>query len=105
MDGVVEIIGFTQPIDNDKNLYVTKISKHFNAAELQVLLEVGKAYHSPCYSFESRNQPIIAHKGQSVLFLVFKCFALLLPIICSMHSTCGVLYTVSAGCARLPQQF
>ena len=23
----------------------------------------------------------------------------------SMHSTCGVLYTVLAGCARLPQQF
>ena len=29
----------------------------------------------------------------------------LLLIACSMHSTCGVLYTVLAGCARLPQQF
>ena len=26
-------------------------------------------------------------------------------LMCSMHSTCGVLYTVLAGCARLSQQF
>ena len=32
-------------------------------------------------------------------------YLLLLLIACSMHSTCGVLYTVLAGCARLPQQF
>ena len=33
----MEIISFTQPNDNDKNLYIAKISKHFNDADLQVL--------------------------------------------------------------------
>ena len=51
---------------------------------------VGKEFQSSTTLWEKLN------------FLKFS--LLLLLITCSMHSTCGVLYTVLAGCARLPQQ-
>ena len=41
-DIVVEIIEFTRPDGNDKNLYITNISSKFDESELQVLSYVKK---------------------------------------------------------------
>ena len=89
----MEIISFTQPNDNDKNLYITKISKHFNDADLQVL--------KCCLGFRC------LYSGAQLITILRLClrFSKCLPLLCGgWRSTRALIRwreSLSRGCSTV----